>query len=133
MYLHPTRVLTISTQCDCSSWLLVTHFATRWSHSHTLQLSLGFGRRGNNLHWEYFRKSTLPVSSVTLYLSFFGVTPLENSMTPARNHKSAALSSVVEFCHRLHKSVIVVLKGKAHDVGVFMRDLRIHRLLLLTH
>lgn len=36
MHLQPTRVVTISAQCDCNSSLLVTHLATRWSHVNTL-------------------------------------------------------------------------------------------------
>lgn len=36
MNLQPTRVVMISTQCDCNSLLLVTQFATRWSHINTV-------------------------------------------------------------------------------------------------
>lgn len=36
MHLQPTRVVMISTQCDCNSLLLVMQFATRWSHINTV-------------------------------------------------------------------------------------------------
>lgn len=64
MHLQPTRDLdSMGLQWDR---LLVTHFATRWSHVNTFQVG---GLLGEETICNDLRKSTLPVGNATFYLN----------------------------------------------------------------